>query len=143
VNDRFQAIGFLSLLVLTGIAAWWLSLRPLPASDGATLRGLPAELAGWKAVDIPMEQDVADMLRADANVQRAYIHPLGYVVYVYVGYYGTARQCSVEIQHKAAGCAQPLNYLCGHASSRLRQVASGTSARFRQPAHRPVPSESA
>lgn len=91
MNDRFQATGLLGLLVVTGIAAWWLSLRPLPASDGTTLRALPAELAGWKAVDIPMEQDVADMLRADANVQRAYIHPLGYVVYVYVGYYGTAR----------------------------------------------------
>jgi len=91
VNDRFQTIGLLTLLLLTGITAWWLSLRPVAASDAATLRTLPAELAGWNAVDIPMEQDVADMLRADANVQRAYIHPLGFVVYVYVGYYGTAR----------------------------------------------------
>jgi EpsI family protein len=56
-----------------------------------TLRQLPAELAGWQAVDIPMDQDVADMLRADANVQRAYVHSLGYVIFVYVGYYGTAR----------------------------------------------------
>ena len=79
------------LLLLTGIAAWWLEQRPGLAGDAATLRQLPPELAGWQAVDIPMEQDVADMLRADENVQRAYIHPQGYVVFVYVGYYGTAR----------------------------------------------------
>ena len=91
MNKRAEAIGLLALLLLTGITAWWLSLRPGFASDVATLHQLPSELAGWKAVDIPMEQDVADMLRADANVQRAYIHPQGYVAFVYVGYYGTTR----------------------------------------------------
>ena len=31
------------------------------------------------------------MLAADHNVQRAYLHPLGYQIFVYVGYYGTER----------------------------------------------------
>lgn len=84
-------IGLLTLLVVTGICAWALSFRPDLAGDVETLRQLPSELAGWQAVDIPMEKDVADMLRADANVQRAYVHSLGYVIFVYVGYYGTAR----------------------------------------------------
>lgn len=86
-----QAVGVLVLLLLTGLAAWWLDQRPGLAGDAATLRQLPPELAGWQAVDVPMEQEVADMLRADENVQRAYIHPQGYVVFVYVGYYGTQR----------------------------------------------------
>lgn len=91
MRKRSEVIGLLTLLLITGICAWALSFRPDLAGDVETLRQLPSELAGWRAVDIPMDQDVADMLRADANIQRAYVHTLGYVVFVYVGYYGTAR----------------------------------------------------
>ena len=34
---------------------------------------------------------VSEMLAADHNVQRAYLHPQRYVVFVYLGYYGTRR----------------------------------------------------
>jgi EpsI family protein len=91
MRQRIEAIGLLALLLLTGVTAWWLTQRPGLASDVATLRELPPTVADWRAIDIPIEQDVADMLRADLNVQRAYVHPQGYVVYVYVGYYGTTR----------------------------------------------------
>lgn len=83
--------GLLGVLLLTGAMAWWLSLRPDLALDVSVLAGLPTTLNGWSAIDLEIDQDIADMLRADANVQRVYEHPLGYWVYVYVGYYGTAR----------------------------------------------------
>ena len=35
-----------------------------------------------------MDQAVTDMLNADHNVQRAYHHPLGDTIFVYIGYYG-------------------------------------------------------
>ena len=91
MSQRIEAGVLLIVLLLTGVAAWWLTQRPGPASDVASLRELPPQVADWRAIDIPIEQDVADMLRADLNVQRAYVHPQGYVVYVYVGYYGTTR----------------------------------------------------
>jgi len=89
--ERIQAAGLLALLVVTGAFAWWLTDRGDRRLDVDTLRSLPAELSGWRAIDLALEQDVAEMLRADANVQRAYLHPLGYVVHVYIGYYGTER----------------------------------------------------
>ncbi len=91
MSQRIEAALLLIVLLATGIAAWWLTQRSGPESDAASLRALPLVVADWRAIDIPIEQDVADMLRADLNVQRAYVHPQGYVVYVYVGYYGTTR----------------------------------------------------
>ena len=38
-----------------------------------------------------MRSGVERMLDADFNVQRRYVHPLGGVVWLYVGYYGTGR----------------------------------------------------
>jgi EpsI family protein len=90
-SERIQATGLLAVLVATGALAFWLSDHGDRRLDVATLEALPAALSGWRAVDVPLEQDVADMLRADAHVQRAYLHPLGYVVHVYIGYYGTER----------------------------------------------------
>lgn len=91
MGQRIEAIAILIVLLMTGIVAWWLTQRPGLAPDVASLRELPPAVADWRAIDIPIEQGVADMLRADLNVQRAYVHPQGYVVYVYVGYYGTTR----------------------------------------------------
>ncbi len=41
--------------------------------------------------EIPLAENVESMLRADFNVQRAFLHPLGDVVWLYIGYYGTDR----------------------------------------------------
>jgi EpsI family protein len=38
-----------------------------------------------------MDVGVVEMLDADFHVQRAYTHPLGDLVWLYVGYYGTER----------------------------------------------------
>ena len=65
----------LGVLLLTGAASWWLLLRNVPESDPTTLDALDSTLGGWQAVDLEIDQDVAEMLNADHNVQRAYHHP--------------------------------------------------------------------
>lgn len=91
MGERLQSAGLVAVLLATGALAWALTLRGDRSLDVAGLEALPAVLEGWQSIDIELDQAVADMLRADANVQRAYLHPLGYVVHVYVGYYGTDR----------------------------------------------------
>jgi len=79
------------LLVGVGAVSWWFQLRPPLQVDSARLMALPVSLGSWDAIDVPLEQSVESILRADANLQRAYVHRLGTVVFLYVGYYGTER----------------------------------------------------
>ena len=81
----------MTLLLVAGAAAWWLSFRTFSEGDPTSLDALPFSLGGWQATSIEMDQSVADMLNADHNVQRAYQHRLGYTTFVYIGYYGTGR----------------------------------------------------
>ncbi len=81
----------LALLLMVGATSWWLLLRPATESDPSALDELATTLDGWQAIEIEMDQDVAKMLNADHNVQRAYHHALGYTVFVYIGYYGASR----------------------------------------------------
>ncbi|MFK7897293.1 MAG: exosortase C-terminal domain/associated protein EpsI [Myxococcota bacterium] len=91
LTRNVEAALLLSVLLLTGVASWWLMLRPTAAHDPTAFEALPNELNGWRAFEIEMDESVSEMLGADHNVQRAYVHPLGYQVFVYVGYYGTER----------------------------------------------------
>ena len=91
MNRRVELGVAIGLMLLTGIASWWLLLRPSVEHDAAVFDALPTELNGWRSVDLTIDQAVSDMLAADHNVQRAYLHPLGYLIFVYVGYYGTER----------------------------------------------------
>src|SRR5690606_31184568 len=59
--------------------------------DLSPLEALPRELGSWTSVDIPLDGEAESILEADYNLQRRYEHPLGEVVWVYVGYYGTQR----------------------------------------------------
>lgn len=79
------------LLVAVGALAWSLQLRPTLRVEAEALRELPRRIEGWRGEPIPLDEAVESMLRADANVQRIYRHPLGAVVWLYVGYYGTDR----------------------------------------------------
>lgn len=79
------------LFVAVGALAWSFQLRAPLRVDPAPLESLPHELGSWRAVDVPLEDSVESMLRADANVQRVYRHPTGELVSLYVGYYGTER----------------------------------------------------
>jgi EpsI family protein len=80
-----------ALLVAVGAASWWLQLRPPLQVDPAPLVALPQTIGSWQAVDVPIDEAVESILRADFNLQRAYVHPLGAIVFLYVGYYGTDR----------------------------------------------------
>lgn len=87
----FEGIALVAMLVVAGAVSWWLLLRPPPETDPTRLDALPARFEGWQAFDIAIDESVAEMLAADHHVQRAYRHDQGYVVFVYVGYYGTRR----------------------------------------------------
>ena len=91
----------IGLLAVAGLA-WALALRPTPEVDAAALASLPSEIAGWDAQDIPLDSVVESVLRADFNLQRAYRHPRGGVIWLYVGYYGTGRGGRPE--HTPRGC---------------------------------------
>ena len=78
-------------LLLAGALAWMLWLKPPLRVDAAPLAALPEVLDGWQGRDLPLEGTVESMLQADFNVQRVYVHPLGGPIWIYVGYYGTAR----------------------------------------------------
>lgn len=90
------------LLLAVGAAAWSFVLRPPLRVDSTKLAELPHQLGEWTSVDVPLEQSVESMLRADFNLQRAYTHPLGDRVWLYLGYYGTERGGQPE--HTPADC---------------------------------------
>ncbi len=89
-NNR-EGVIFVVIFLLTGMVSWWMMLRPITDYDADRFDSLPTELNGWQAIDLEMDESVSEMLNADHNVQRAYFHEHGYVVFVYIGYYGTRR----------------------------------------------------
>lgn len=91
MSERVSTIAAIVLLIAAGTAAWWFQLRPELQPAPASLAALPLRLSSFAGIDSPVGDNVEEMLRADFNVQREYLHPLGQVVWLYVGYYGTAR----------------------------------------------------
>jgi len=91
-----------ALLLAVGGLSWWLALKPALRADGSRLLELPQQIESWSGHKIPLETTVEAELRADTNVQRAYVHPSGGVVWLYIGYYGTARGGRPE--HTPRGC---------------------------------------
>ena len=79
-------------IAVVGGFAWWIQTRSALLVDASLLARLPGSVASWSSREVPLDSTVEAVLRADFNVQRAYYrgsdrHP----VWVYVGYYGTAR----------------------------------------------------
>lgn len=98
LSTLLLSIGLLAVAAL----AWGLALRPTPQVDAAALASLPSEIAGWGARDLPLDSVVESVLQADFNLQRAYRHPSGGLIWLYVGYYGTGRGGRPE--HTPRGC---------------------------------------
>lgn len=96
------AIPLLVVLLAVGAFAWWLQLRAPLEADPRALGSLPMMIEGWEGQDLPLEQAVEAQLDADFHLQRAYVHPSGEVIWLYVGYYGTARGGRPE--HTPRGC---------------------------------------
>jgi len=98
LSTLLLSIGLLAVAAL----AWGLALRPTPQVDAAELASLPNEIEGWGARDLPLDSVVESALQADFNLQRAYRHPSGGLIWLYVGYYGTGRGGRPE--HTPRGC---------------------------------------
>ena len=90
-SSASKSVALTAAMLVVGGLAWWLHLRPPLRVDASGLERFPARLGAWRSSDIPMDPAVEGKLRADFNLQRAYVHPLGEVVWLYVGYYGTTR----------------------------------------------------
>jgi EpsI family protein len=91
IGDRVTATVLTLLLVLIGGLAWSLQLRPGLEVDTQALHVLPPNLQDYSSREVPLDETVEAILRADANVQREYRDPQGNRVWLYIGYYGTAR----------------------------------------------------
>ena len=92
LRDRLLLGGLLVLLLTGAAVVWTIELRTTLVADPTSLDGLPDRIGMWAAVrDIPIDPAAEELLQADYHVQRVYYHPVGGVVAVYVGYYGTAR----------------------------------------------------
>jgi EpsI family protein len=90
-RDRLTLAALCAALVALGALAWLLSLRPALEPQAETLQELPRSIGGWVGSDIPLENNVESVLRADFNLQRAYQNSTGSIIWLYIGYYGTAR----------------------------------------------------
>lgn len=92
----------LAAFLAVGALAWGLTLRPSLQVDASALARLPVRFDSWVAEEVPLEETVESILRADFNIQRLYRHPLGGSVWLYIGYYGTER--GGEPEHTPAAC---------------------------------------
>jgi len=86
-----SAAALIVLLFAFGGVGWWLYLRPAVEVDPHRIEAVSMRLGEWQGVDIPLSQGIEAMLQADAQLQRRYVSASGEVVWLYVGYYGTAR----------------------------------------------------
>ncbi len=91
MSERVQSALLLGALVVLGIASWMLWTRPTLEIEISRLTQLPTRLGDWRSEEVPIASGVEEMLDADLNVQRSYRHPMGDLVWLYLGYYGTER----------------------------------------------------
>lgn len=84
-------IALIIVIVFIGSAGLWIQFRPTAEGDLTTIEEIALELDGWQGRDIPLSDGVERILQADAQIQRVYTRRVSEVVWLYVGYYGTAR----------------------------------------------------
>lgn len=118
IGERAQNVLVFVLLAMVGAAAWWLTLRPGFEVDATRLASLPREIERWRAEDVPLGDMVEAELRADANLQRVWVHGGAEPIWMYVGYYGTQRGGRPE--HTPRGCYTGAGY--GIESTRIVNV---------------------
>ena len=90
-NDRWLTTGLALVVLATGAISWGVYLGDSLQVRAETLAEIPIQIDRWEGEEVEVETGVAEMLDADFNVQRAYFHPVGGLVWLYVGYYGTER----------------------------------------------------
>ncbi len=89
------------VLLAVGGFAWSLQMQPTLEIDASALDTLPMKIDVYEGEAIPLESTVESVLRADFNLQRSY-YGAGSLVWLYIGYYGTARGGRPE--HTPRGC---------------------------------------
>ena len=114
-------------LLAVGAYAWSLQLRPAFDIDASALATLPMRIEVYYGEEIPLEATVESVLRADFNLQRAY-YGAGSLVWLYVGYYGTARGGRPE--HTPRGCYTGAGW--GIESARTLRVAPNEKLRVNE-----------
>jgi EpsI family protein len=102
MSERLALSLLCCALVLGGGLAWWLRLQPPLQLDVSALETLPPRVDDWTSIDLDVDDRVADELAADFNIQRAYRHPTGHLIWLYVGYYSTERGGRPD--HTPRGC---------------------------------------
>jgi EpsI family protein len=89
--ERWSLLLMIPVLVVFGAVSWLMLLQEPLEVDAQQLGELPLVVPPWQGAEIEMDSGVEEILDADFNLQRAYVHPLGDLVWLYVGYYGTER----------------------------------------------------
>jgi EpsI family protein len=110
--------GLIGLLLATGAVAWSIQFQPALQFDASQLATLPTRIDVYSSQDVPLASTVESVLRADFNLQRAYLRGNS-IVWLYIGYYGTARGGRPE--HTPRACYTGAGW--GIASTRKIQVA--------------------
>lgn len=126
MGERLLTIALCVGLGLAGAGAWWLTLRSPLRPDPSSLEGLPLVIGRYQAETIAVEDIVESILNASYNVQRAYHPPLGEVVWLYLGYYSTARGGTPE--HTPRACYSAHGWEVIHSATLVRDVETGRVA---------------
>jgi len=124
---RIQNATLVALLFSAGAAAWAFQLRAPLSVEAKSLNALPFEIASWSGRDIPVEETVERMLRADHHVQRTYVDSVGGIVWLYVGYYGTDRGGRSE--HSPFVCYPAAGWKIQESATRVVAVPGGGKVR--------------
>lgn len=127
-SERLGTSALTLALLAVGGLAWHLQTQPDLEVDASPLAALPERAGPWRAVDLPMDETVESILRADFHVQRTYLGFGGEFVWLYVGYYGTARGGRPE--HTPRGCYTGAGW--DIAATRVLEVDAGTGLRVNE-----------
>ncbi len=109
MSERTSSTLLFLVFLAVGILAWSAQLRPQLVFDTSPLKELPEQFEGWKSVNIPLDEEIESLLRADFNIQRTYHDNLGKTVWMYIGYYGTERGGKPEHRPKVCYAAHGWN----------------------------------
>jgi len=100
-SSNLATVILILVLLAVGGFAWSLQVQPALEIDASALDTLPMKIDVYEGEAIPLESTVESVLRADFNLQRSY-YGAGSFVWLYIGYYGTARGGRPE--HNPRGC---------------------------------------
>ena len=89
VVSRLGPAVALALLVVAGSGCVWSEQFRQAHREEVQLEQLAYELAGWRGVDMQIDEGVAEMLKCDQIIRRTYSNVLGQEVQIYVMFWAT------------------------------------------------------